>query len=71
MKRIPIFLLLFSFAGAVLGWCYALMREPLFLCEATVAVRGTPLREGGIAEIRRQMIEAPVLVEAAHQSGGA
>ena len=71
MKRILIFLLLFSFAGAVLGWCYALMREPLFLCEATVAVRGTPLREGGIAEIRRQMLEAPVLVEAARQSGGA
>lgn len=65
-----ILLILFCFAGAVLGWCYALMREPLFLCEATVAVRGAPLREGGIAEIRRQMLEAPVLIEAAHQSGG-
>lgn len=71
MKRLLVFLLLFSFVGAVLGWCYAFMREPLFLCEATVAVRGTPLREGGIPEIRRQMLEAPVLVEAASQSGGA
>jgi hypothetical protein len=71
VKRLLIFLLLFSPAGAVLGWCYAFMRDPLFLCEATVAVRGTPLREGGIAEIRRQMVEAPVLVEAARQSGGA
>lgn len=71
MKRLLIILLLFTFAGAVLGWCYAFMREPLFLCEATVAVRGSPLREGGIAEIRREMLQAPVLVEAARQSGGA
>lgn len=71
MKRLLLIFPLCTFAGAVLGWCYAFMREPLFLCEATVAVRGSPLRQGGIAELRRQMLEAPVLVEAARQSGGA
>ena len=71
MKRLLLILPLCTFAGAVLGWCHAFMREPLFLCEATVAVRGTPLRQGGIAELRRQMLETPVLIEAARQSGGA
>ena len=70
LKRTLTVTLLFSVAGAVLGWCLAFMREPLFLCEATVAVRGEPLREGGIAEVRRQMLEAPALLEAARHSGG-
>ena len=69
VKRVLFILPLCTFAGAVLGWCHAFMREPFFLCEATVAVRGTPLRQGGIAELRRQMLETPVLIEAARPSG--
>lgn len=38
MKRLVLLIGVFALAGAVLSWCYAWLRKPLFLSEAVVAV---------------------------------
>lgn len=70
MRRLILFLALFSFAGAVAAWCYAFLRGPMFLSEAVVAVRAPEFSNEGAAEMRGRMLDKTVLIDAARNAGG-
>jgi hypothetical protein len=58
-----------SFTGAVLAWCYAFLRPPMFISEATVETRGVPATRDEIESVRHKLLDKPVLAEAAGRSG--
>ncbi|MDD5557274.1 MAG: hypothetical protein PHN82_08500 [bacterium] len=70
MKRAFLFIAVFSLAGAVLAWSSAFLREPVFLSEAVVEVRGGVRSPEEQENIRRRLADPPVLLDIARRAGG-